>query len=110
MSSNFQGPTWLREDASYNEYIRLGEKGELNFPEYEKDDEGRIIFHYGEAFCRWPECDRRMKRQEARDLRTHVKTHVGVSMLKPVAHPQFGKVRTQAKDQIRCKVEYTSHL
>ncbi|KAJ5168251.1 uncharacterized protein N7482_003845 [Penicillium canariense] len=101
MADGFAPPVWLAENKDYIEYLRLGEAGALILPEYEKDAEGKIIVHPGEAFCRMKDCDRAKHKKATRNLRTHIKSHGRKDTPIETAKGQTGNLGTADKDEAR---------
>lgn len=50
------------ESKWYVWYLRETESGRLQLPPYETDSNNAIIIHYGEVFCRVPDCSKSLKR------------------------------------------------
>ncbi|KAJ5936178.1 hypothetical protein N7454_005476 [Penicillium verhagenii] len=70
----------LDEYTKYWDYLRFGELGMLDFEHYEKDVNGLIILHDGEAFCRWPSCPDYKTKYAFDELKEHIVTHFALPM------------------------------
>ncbi|KAL4998870.1 hypothetical protein BDV10DRAFT_193990 [Aspergillus recurvatus] len=67
----------LSKNKWYLWYLREVANGNLELPDYELNDNGCIILHYGEVFCRVPDC---AKATRNNNLHTHIKSHEGMKL------------------------------
>ncbi|KAL4768413.1 hypothetical protein BDW60DRAFT_210960 [Aspergillus nidulans var. acristatus] len=71
----------LRRNKWYLWYLREAANGNLELPDYKLNDNNCIILHYGEVFCRVPDCSKATKKFSAtNNLHTHIKTHDGMKL------------------------------
>ncbi|KAJ5936689.1 hypothetical protein N7466_003139 [Penicillium verhagenii] len=66
---------YLQDSVKYKEYLCLGELGQLDYEDYDRNDEGQIILNGSEAFCRWPDCTDKTTRYTFQHLKVHLKNH-----------------------------------
>lgn len=57
-----QGHRFLRGHPSYERYLVDVASGALALPAYDTDNEGNIIIHFGERFCRHNACSFRVNK------------------------------------------------
>ncbi|KAL4887744.1 hypothetical protein BDV59DRAFT_189998 [Aspergillus ambiguus] len=66
----------IKSNKWYQWYLREVSAGRLELPAYSPDENRKITIHYGEVFCRVPDCSRAQHAYTStNNLRTHVKSH-----------------------------------
>ncbi|KAJ5316797.1 hypothetical protein N7508_001305 [Penicillium antarcticum] len=65
----------------FDRYVARAMAGDPPLPPYETDDNGHIVMHIGEVFCRVPDCSSQTKQfSHTGNLRVHIKAHKDLTL------------------------------